>query len=62
MKTLKIHRKFDIAWENIKTIEDIKSLLKGLDITINLTTEEIPKNLKELFDNNLIKEVENENT
>ena len=50
------YKTFDIKWENINTIEDIKNLLKGLDIQVNVHTEKISEHLEELFKKDLLKE------
>ncbi len=45
-----INRFFDIDWEKIKTVDDVKSLLKGLQISVHLFSESIPEHLKECFE------------
>lgn len=42
-------RTFDIKWDKISTVEDIKTVLKGLNIQINIHTEKVPEQFEELF-------------
>jgi len=49
-----VNRRFDINYEKIKTVEDIKYILMGLELNINIINDFIPDNLKELFDNDLL--------
>jgi hypothetical protein len=49
-----INRHFDIDWEKLQTVEDIKSLLKGLQLQVNLYSETIPDHLKECFEKDFL--------
>lgn len=54
-KTLKIiNRQFDIDWDKVKTLDDVKSLLKGLQIHVFLCSETIPDHLKECFEKDFL--------
>jgi hypothetical protein len=52
-----INKRFEIEWDRVESIEDIKSILQGLQITINLHSDTIPNHLKEVFEKGLIKEI-----
>jgi hypothetical protein len=57
MQGLKIiNRKFDINWEKVETFDDIKILLKALQMQVYLNSETIPEHLKECFEKDLIVE------
>lgn len=47
---------FDVDWEKITTLDDVKSLLKGFQFTVFLQSDEIPEHLKEIFEKGFIKE------
>jgi hypothetical protein len=49
-----INRKFDINWEKVQTLDDIKILLKGLQPQVYLYSETIPEHLKECFEKDLL--------
>jgi len=54
-QTLKIiNRKFDINWHKLQTLEDVKSLLKGLQMHVYLYSETIPDHLKECFEKDFL--------
>ena len=50
------YKTFDIKWDKVNTIEDIKDILKGLNIQVNINTNKIPVHLEELFKKDLLKE------
>ena len=54
-----INRQFDINWEKVQTLDDIKSLLKGLQMQVYLNSETIPEHLKECFEKDLLIEQNN---
>lgn len=47
---------FNINWDKVNTIEDIKVVLKGLNFIVNLDSNKIPENLKDLYDKGYLKE------
>ena len=49
-----INKTFDINWEKINTIDDVKELLKCLQLQVNITNDVMPKNLRILFENGLL--------
>ena len=49
-----INRQFDVNWEKVQTLDDIKSLLKGLQMQVHLNSETIPEHLKECFEKDLL--------
>jgi hypothetical protein len=49
-----INRQFDINWEKIQTLDNIKSLLKALQMQVYLNSETIPEHLKECFEKDLL--------
>ena len=49
-----INRRFDVNWEKVQTLDDIKILLKALQIQIYLNSETIPEHLKECFEKDLL--------
>ena len=51
-----INKQFDINCEKLETIEDIKSVLKGLQISVHLYSETIPEHLKECFEKEFLVE------
>lgn len=50
--------KFDINWEKINTIDDIKLILKSFEVKIYITNGIIPNNLIPLFEKNLLNKIE----
>ena len=55
METFKIvDKRFDINWDKIQTIDDIKSLLKGLQLNVYLYSNKTPDHLNELFEKDLL--------
>ena len=51
-----IVKQFDIDCEKLETIEDIKTVLKGLQISVHLYSETIPEHLKECFEKEFLVE------
>lgn len=49
-----INRKFNVNWEKVQTLDDMKSLLKGLQIQVHLNSETIPEHLEECFEKDLL--------
>ena len=49
-----ITRKFDVNWEKVQTVDDMKILLKGLQMQVYVYSETIPEHLKECFEKDLI--------
>ena len=47
-------KNYEINWDKITTIDDVKAILKGLQINVNVSNNNIPKNCRELFDKNLL--------
>jgi len=47
-------QEYVINWNKIQTIEDLKVILKALDMTIGVVDGEIKENVKELFELNLL--------
>ncbi len=51
-----INKVFDIDWDLVKSIDDIKTLLRGLNFQVYLSQKEIPDHLKEIFESGFLKE------
>lgn len=49
-----INRQFDVNWKKVQTLDDIKILLKGLQMQVYLNSETIPEYLKECFEKELL--------
>lgn len=49
-----INRNFDVNWEKVQTLDDVKSILKGLQMQVYLNSETIPEHLKECFEKDLL--------
>jgi hypothetical protein len=43
-------RVFDIDWDKIQTVDDIKSLLKGMQLNVHVFSKMIPDHMKEAFE------------
>lgn len=50
------NKTFSIDWSKINTLEDIKLVLQGLEIRVNLYSEKVPQHLEELFKQDFLKE------
>ena len=51
-----IPKLFDVDWDKIETVEDIKILLKGLQMHVFVCSETIPDHMKELFEKDFLVE------
>lgn len=49
-----INRKFNVNWEKVQTLDDMKILFKGLEMQVYVYSEIIPEHLKECFEKDLI--------
>ena len=58
-KIIKIatQKRYIIDFDKVKTVDDIKSILKGLDISVSIMNNAPPENIKEVLDRGLLKEI-----
>ena len=57
------NKTFDIDYSKVKTIEDVVTVLKGLQITVNWYQEDCPEKFKEIYEKGfLIERVEENKT
>ena len=50
-------KRYIIDFDKVKTVDDIKSILKGLDISVSIINNAPPENIKEVLDRGLLKEI-----
>ena len=50
-------KRYIIDFDKVKTIDDIKYILKGLDISVSIMNNDPPENIKEVLDRGLLKEI-----
>lgn len=45
---------FVVDWDKVQTLDDVKTVLKGLQVTIHIVNVEYAQEFKELFDRGLL--------
>ena len=56
-----IHKEFEIDTDKIETLEDVKDVIKELQVTIYWYSEECPEKFEKIYSKGLLKEIKNEN-
>jgi hypothetical protein len=61
--TLKLtsDNRFEIDTDKIETLDDVKEVIKAMQMTIYWYSEECPDKFKKLLERNLLKEIKDEN-
>lgn len=57
LATAQTVKNYGIKWDKIKSVKDIKLLLKSLSMAVSVTGDQVPVNIKPLFQRGFLKQI-----